>query len=276
MQVVKADGTTEAFSDEKVLKSIKRSGVSEDVQKSILNLVKSKVYDGIPTYDIYALIAEALGHSQEPFGKARYSLKQALMLLGPTGYPFENFIARVLQEYGYTTQTRQVLMGRCISHEIDVVAEKPHEKIMVEAKFHNSLGARSDVQTSLYVNSRFIDLREKHNFSKSWLVTNTKATTDAIAYAECAGMQVLSWDYPQTHSLRDMIEEKNIHPVTILSTLSIQHKSHLMANHIILCKDLIKNKGKLRTLNLSSNDQQQVLSELDYITTTALPRISPS
>ena len=46
------------------------------------------------------------------------------MKLGPTGYPFEDFIAKLLQADGYETKVRQILKGECITHEIDVIAEK--------------------------------------------------------------------------------------------------------------------------------------------------------
>ncbi len=265
VQVIKADGSTEPFSEEKVLRSIKRAGIPQDLQNKVLESIKTKLYDNIPTHDIYGFITDALAHSPEPFSKARYSLKQAIMLLGPTGYPFEDFIARIYQEEGYTTQTRQNLMGKCVMHEIDVIAQKDKKKTLIEAKFHNNAGTRSEVQVTLYINSRFEDLKNKYGFNEAWLVTNTKATTDAIAYAECVGMQVISWNYPENKSLRDMIEEKNLHPITMLSTLSLQQKAHLMANHTIICKDLLENEKLLHILNLSHEERQQVLTELRYI-----------
>jgi hypothetical protein len=268
VQVVKADGTREPFSEEKVLHSIKRAGGPPELQQKVLSSIKQKIYDNIPTHDIYSFVTDELAHSDQPFSKARYSLKQAIMMLGPTGYPFEDFIGRVLQDYGYTAQTRQLLMGKCVMHEIDVVAQKDAKKILVEAKFHNNSGTRSEVQVPLYVNSRFEDLKEKDNFDEAWLVTNTKATTDAIAYAACVGMKVISWNYPENGSLRDMIEEKNLHPITMLTTLSLPQKAHLMANHIIICKDILDNEKLLHILDLGSDARKQVLSELSYIVST--------
>ena len=46
------------------------------------------------------------------------------MDLGPTGYPFEDYVAEILKTEGYQTQVRQVLEGNCVSHEIDVIAQK--------------------------------------------------------------------------------------------------------------------------------------------------------
>src|SRR5207245_2048481 len=136
--------------------------------------------------------------------------------LGPTGYPFEDYIAKIFQRQGYTTLIRQILPGNCVSHEIDVIAEKNTvipTKIMIEAKFHNQVGMRTNVHVPLYTKSRFEDIKIKHNFSEVWLVTNTKATVDAIAYASCVGMKIMTWSYPEGESLRDLVEKFHMFPI---------------------------------------------------------------
>ncbi len=268
VQVIKADGSTEPFSEEKVLRSIKRAGIPQDLQNRVLQSIKDKLYDNIPTHDIYGFITDTLAHSPEPYSKARYSLKQAIMLLGPTGYPFEDFIARIYQEYNYTTQTRQSLMGKCVMHEVDVEAQKDTSKILIEAKFHNNAGTRSEIQVPLYIKSRYEDLKDKYNFNEAWLVTNTKATTEAITFAECVGMKVVSWNYPEGNSLRDMVEEKNLHPITMLSTLSLQQKAQLMANHTIICRDILEREEALSVLSLPLDVKEEVLREASYIIST--------
>ena len=269
INVVKADGSQEPFSEEKVSNSIKRAGVPEDLQAEVLKQIKAKLYDNIPTYDIYGFITDALANSKEPFSKSRYSLKQSIMLLGPTGYPFEDFMGRIFTEHGFTVQTRQVLHGRCVDHEVDVIAEKEGKKILVEAKFHNNPGTRSDVHVALYVRSRFEDLKDRYKFDEAWIATNTKTTTDADTYSTCSGMHVISWNSPQEGSLRDMIEEKNLHPITMLTTLTNQQKAQLLANHIIMCKDLVDNKKNLQVLSLTKEETAQVVSESEYICNNA-------
>jgi len=142
-------------------------------------------------------ITNALANSKEPYSKARYSLKQSIMLLGPTGYPFEDFMGRIFVEHGFKVQTRQVLNGRCVTHEVDVIAEKEGKKILVEAKFHNNPGTRSDVQVPMYVKSRFEDLKDRYKFDEAWIATNTKTTIDADTYAHCSGMHIISWNSPE-------------------------------------------------------------------------------
>lgn len=268
MNVVKAGGGIEPFSEEKVLRSIKRAGIPESLQLQALQHVKEKLHTDMETWEIYHHITEFLSKSPLPYSKSSYSLKQAIMLLGPTGYPFEDFVAKVLETKGYSTEVRQILRGNCVTHEIDVVAKNGKDEqstVMVEAKFHNSPGARSDIHVSMYTKARFDDLKERYRFREPWLVTNTKATVDAVTYAQCVGMKVISWSYPDGESLRDMIEKYALYPITMLSTLQNNHKFRLLENHIVLCSELRDDPGHLDRLGITNDEKTQILSEVTYI-----------
>ncbi len=264
-QVLKANGELQTFREEKVLASIRRAGIPHHLQQQVLHHVKQKVYERIPTSEIYAHIIEYLGKSNAPYAKSSYSLKQSIMLLGPTGYPFEDFIAVILHAHGYHTRVRQILNGNCVKHEVDVVAVKKNTSIMVEAKFHNNSGARSDLQVVLYTKARFEDVRNKQHLTQPWLVTNTKATSDAIAYAGCVGMHVVSWEHPAGESLRDMIEQFRLYPITILTSLTMEQKMKLLMSHLVVCRDILSNPLLLQMLQLSVADEKRVLDEIAYI-----------
>ena len=161
IHVLKANGEREPFSETKVIHSIHRAGIPESLTSRVITHIKETLYDNIPSSEIYHHIMEFLETSPQPFSQSRYSLKQSIMDLGPTGYPFEDYIAKILQTQGYTTKTRQILQGSCVTHEIDVIAEKNTvipTKIMIEAKFHNTVGMRTNVHVPLYTKSRFEDL----------------------------------------------------------------------------------------------------------------------
>ena len=190
--VLKAGGEKEPFSEDKLLASISRAGVPHELHNTALSHIKSILYDNIPTNEIYKHILEYLGKSQYPHAGTRYSLKRALMDLGPTGFPFEKFLAAILIKHGYKVQIDTVVNGLCVSHEVDVIAQKLGTNIMIECKFHNNIGNRTDIKVALYVMARYQDLTtgwmNKANttkFNEVWLVTNTKCSTDAIAYAKC-------------------------------------------------------------------------------------------
>lgn len=265
INIIKANKIEEPFSEIKVINSIARAGIPLHLREKVLTHVKTKLYEGISTAEIYQHILEFLGQSEHPYTKSRYSLKEAIMGLGPTGYPFEDFIAKLLKEDGYTTKVRQILMGTCITHEIDVIAEKGGKRAMIEAKFHNSPGTRSQIHVGLYTQARFEDIRQRHNLQEAWLVTNTKTTTDVNIYAECKNMKIISWSYPDGDSLRDMIEKSGLHPITILASLNQSQKRILLNNHIVMCKEIYLDPALLDILSLSKADREKTLAELSFI-----------
>src|ERR1035437_3241 len=214
VNVLKANGIVEPFSEEKLRDSMSRIGISSSEQNKVISHLKSNLHENIPTFEIYEHVTSAL-QEQSHLVKLRYTLKQAIMALGPTGYPFEDYVSEILKSKGYLTQVRSILTGKCVSHEIDVIAEKQGtEKLMVEAKYHNAPGIHTDIHVSLYTKARFDDLKEKYQFDRAWLFTNTKITSDALAYALCVNMGVVSWSYPQNESLRDLTEKERLYPVT--------------------------------------------------------------
>lgn len=265
LSVLKANHKREPFSEEKVMQSIKRARIPENIQAEALAHIKSRVYDGISTQEIYQHIIDFLHKSSQPYSRARYSLKESIMMLGPTGYPFEDFIANLLEAQGYEARVRQILSGRCVTHEIDILAEKDGKTAMIEAKFHNSPGSRSDVQVALYTKARFEDVKDKNSIEEAWIVTNTKTTTDANVYAQCSGLKTISWNHPEGGSLREMIEKHHLYPITMLTTLVQNHKMTLLTNHITLCKDIQKNPNLLDILPLSSEEKEKVMAEVHFI-----------
>lgn len=263
--VIKASGEKEDFSEEKILQSIQYAGVPETLQQKLLDYIKENTDGDTTTEKIYRLINGFLEKSPYPYLRARYSLKQAIMDFGPTGFPFEDFVAKILEEKGYTTKVRVILQGFCVSHEIDVLAEKGEEKIMVEVKFHNYAGTKTDIHVALYTKARFDDLKEKHKLTKSWLVTNTKTTLDATAYGHCVGMNIIDWRHPNNLGLASLVEETKLHPLTSLTTLSQSQKKILLDNHIVLCKDICNDLNVLDILSLSNKDKETVFNEAQFV-----------
>src|SRR3989344_4492441 len=111
VNVIKADCTKENYSREKVLSSIKRAGIPKNLQEEVLNKVEADLHENITTQQIYRHIEDSLEASDEPYLKGRYSLKRAIMQLGPTGYPFEAYISEVLRAEGYQTEVGITLQG---------------------------------------------------------------------------------------------------------------------------------------------------------------------
>lgn len=261
LHVTKATGESQPFDEEKLLTSIRRAGIPHELEEKVVSHVKEKLYDDIPTTVIYHHIKEFLKHSDKPYTSARYSLKQAIMDLGPTGYPFEDYIAHIMQSQGYTTTVRNMIRGKCITHEIDVIATKDNQKVMVEAKFHNFPGTKTNVHVAMYTKARFDDVSQKHTFTSPWLVSNTKITLDAIAYGACNQMRITSWDYPNENSLRDIIETEKLFPITALLKLSHTQKVQLIETGVVLIKDIIKNPALITILHVPIHKEEEIITE---------------
>ena len=238
--VTKADGEQESFDPAKLEHSLQLAGASSTMRARVLAHVMRELRPGMTTEEIYHHAFDVLRHEEIIPVAARYSIKRAIFALGPSGFPFEQFLAEVLRAHGWKAQTGVALTGRCASHEVDVYAEKGGKRIGIEAKFHNDAGGKTDIKDALYVSARYEDLKKtpvaSSRVDEGWLVTNTRFTRNAIRYAQCAGLTLIGWDYPRTRGLLTLIEEARVHPLTCLTTLTDNEKRRLLDQKIVLCK----------------------------------------
>ncbi len=279
LSVTKQSGERVPFDPEQLKRSLLRAGAGEEDVRNILEEIAHMLYDGIPTRKIYRRAHELL-RKRSSGASARYKLKQAIQELGPTGYPFEKYVAALLAYQGYKVRTDQILEGRCVSHEVDVVAEKEEEVIMVECKFHSEQGTKSDVKVPMYIRSRFEDIR--NNLDKyypgrdmsfhGWVVTNTRFTEDAIDFGRCSGLYLLSWDYPGNGSLRERIDLAGLHPVTCLHNLTRREKKELLGKEVVLVKELLRTPGILETLGIPPPRIRKLIQEAESL---FIPRDKP-
>lgn len=266
--ITKASGQQAPFSPEKLKRSLLNVGASEDLAESIVDEIQPKLYAGISTKKIYRIAFNRLKNISSPLA-AKYHLKKGIMELGPSGYPFERFIGEILKQQGYTVIVSEIVKGKCVNHEIDVIAEKDNHHFMIECKYHNQPGTRSDVKIPLYIQARFKDVEEAWTqlpghgtkFHQGWVVTNTHFTSDAIQYGTCAGLFLLGWDFPAKDSLKEQIDTLGLYPVTCLTTLTKIEKQQLLENDIVLCKEICDNENHLTTIGIESSRIKSILEE---------------
>lgn len=270
-QVIKADGTRELFDESKLRASLERAKASPAAIDTVIHHVLGEVEEGMTTHHIYKHAFSLLKKIETPAAK-KYSLRRAVMDLGPTGFPFEKFVAEVFKERGFETQTGVILRGGCVDHEVDVVAWNESKLVVVEAKFHNVLGMKSDVKTALYVKARFDDLAtelfdygSKRKIDESWIITNTKFTSAAIEYGMCKGLTMIGWNHPAKGNLQDMIEDSNVHPITCLSSLPKHNIAELLQNGVVLCKKLAEQPHLLSALGMSQKKTDLVIAEINSL-----------
>lgn len=267
--VIKANGQKENFDPEKLVASIMRSGASRDEASQVLEHITPELHNDITTSEIYRHAFQILHDLEKPAAR-RYSLRRAVMDLGPSGFPFEDFVAQILQAKGFETVTRQTLMGQCVPHEVDVVAWDNTRLIICEAKFHNELGIKSDIKVALYVKARFDDIRENafnyggkdRSVTDAWLITNTKFSSTAVHYGECKKMTMIGWNYPEKGNLQDMIEEEGLHPITCLASLSDGEKKELLAKGIVFCSSVAQDPTILNQVLGPKFDAGSVINEI--------------
>lgn len=252
--VTKASGEQHVFSEAKLRKSLLHAGATAKAVDAIVAQIVSRLYDGISTSEIYGMAFRLLKQRKKG-PAAKYKLKTAIRELGPTGFPFEHFIARVFQSLGYDTQVSVLIAGKCVRHEVDVVAQKGREQYFIECKFHQQKGNCCDVKVPLYIHSRFNDIVEAISVKSGtalayngWVVTNTHFTKDAVAYGLCAGLQLLGWDFPVKDSLKELIDRHRLHPITSLTTLTQSEKQQLLEKDIVLCSELFEHEPLLKNI----------------------------
>ncbi|MBM3272370.1 ATPase [Candidatus Kaiserbacteria bacterium] len=262
--ITKADGEQELFDPAKLERSLEFAGASSTMRARILGHVLTELKEGMMTEEIYRRAFELLRQEDQPAVAARYSVKRAVFALGPSGFPFESFLGEVLKAHGWVVRTQVILTGRCVPHEVDVLAEKDGKRIGIEAKFHNDPGGKTDIKDALYVHARYDDLRRAPEASsrvdEGWLITNTRFTRNAIRYARCSNLTAIAWDYPRGRGLLSMIEEARVHPLTCLTTLSEGEKRQLLERRIVLCKD-IQTPHLLQEYGVKPHRIPQVLEE---------------
>lgn len=268
MKIIKHSGNIVEYNPIKLKQSLLKSGASPITVSAILKTIEKEIYEGISTKQIYKM-AFGLLKKECHSHAARYNLKEAVRMLGPAGFFFEKYIARLFAAEKYQTLTNLVLRGNCVSHEIDLLIKKNDEIAMVECKFHMGKDANSDVKVPMYILSRFNDLKDNgyaiftrnDMISKCWIVTNNRFTSDAIAFAKCSKLNLLSWNYPENNNLKTKNDRHHLYPVTCLTTLSLAEKDKLLVLDVILVKEIINNSDCLEKIGLSPNRIKNVMKE---------------
>ena len=268
-KIIKSSGDKVDFSISKLRNSLYRSGADEATVDNIINVVRDELYQGISTKEIYNRAFAMLKKSKSIYA-SKYKLKKAIYELGPTGFPFESFIGALLEYSGYQVEVGKIMQGKCVSHEVDVIASKNGQHIVAECKFHSEKTTTCNVKIPLYINSRYRDIVEQYkNTSKcpneGWVVTNTRFTADALTYGKCVGLHLLSWDYPKENGLKDRIDRLGLYPITVSTLLTNREKQFLLSRDIVLCRQLANDVFYLDHLGISENRKSKILSEISML-----------
>jgi len=268
MKIIKKSGEKVKYRSKKLRKSLMKSGASGKLVKEIMEKIEKSLYPGIPTKNIYKM-AFAILRKKHRATAAKYKLRNAILELGPSGFPFERYISHLMEEEAFTTTVGVLVEGKCVNHEVDVIAENEQEINYQECKFHNKSTFTCNVKIPLYIQSRFLDIKNKQQDSKKntdkkssfWIVTNTKFTSEATAYANCVGIKLLSWNYPPKQGIRERIDRTGLHPITCLTTMTKKEKHSLLKNDIILCRHIKNNSEPLVKIGINPRRIPKIMGE---------------
>lgn len=287
IQVIKQSGEIEPLREEKIKSCVARVGGSYELGEKITKEITKKLPPKITSEELYKRVFERL-KKENPLFSIKLNLKKAIFDLGPSGFPFEKYFSELLKFFGYKTEINLFLEGKCVKHEIDILATKSRtradytqtdvdgalinagmsqmveDKFLIECKFHQRWGTKCEVQTPLYVFSRVLDINDKNNTNYTpWLATNTRLTFDAIDYSECQNIKITSWRYPFCESLEQMIEKSKKYPITILISGNFQIYQKLISQNIVLAEDLLKYEKNYiqRVINLSGRITENLFNE---------------
>ncbi len=272
IEIKKSGGGRETFDAAKLEQSLQLAGADDALVSKISSHILEEAIGGMTTDQIYDHAYFLLKKYKSP-AIARYSLKRAVSQMGPTGFPFEHYIAELFKARGFSATTNVIVEGGCARHEIDVVAWNSDELVMMEAKFHGDFGLKSDLKVALYVRGRAEDISKKsysfggitRKVNQFLLVTNTNFSLSAISYSACVGLGLLGWTYPAKGNLHDLIDDSGLHPLSCLTTLGASHQRMLFERGIVLCKSIKNNSGILHSLGLSQHETDGILAEANLV-----------
>jgi len=272
IHITKASGKRAEFSEKKLRNSLQRTGATEDQIDGVISEIAKQLYEGISTKRIHELAFDLLKENAGHLA-AKYHLKQAIMELGPSGYPFEKYIGEILRCQGYGVKIGVTIKGQCVQHEIDVLAQLGQLQVMIECKYHNLPGIVCDVKIPLYIQSRFKDLEAQWkkfpeqgiNQYQGWVVTNTRFSNDAMQYGLCVGLKLIGWDSPGKGSLKDQIDSLGLYPITCLTSLTKEEKQNLLDKKIVLCQELYYNPKILEQTGVNPSRVAIALEETQQL-----------
>ncbi|MFA5333617.1 MAG: ATP cone domain-containing protein [Candidatus Nanoarchaeia archaeon] len=256
MKVRKRDGFVVDFDESKVVNSLKSSGVSDEtIEKVLLNIYEKK-FSIISTDKLYGMIYDLVKKLENKYSASIYSLKNAILRLGPDGYSFEDFIGKIFTFLGYKVKVRQIYSSLCITHELDVVGAD----FFIECKYHNSGGINTGIKDVMYSHARFLDLKNAnkkkgYNFTNFWVVSNTKFSEDSIDYAKYWKINLMSWKYKGNMSLSYLIDRNALYPITLLPSVSKRVFEILNKNSILIISEVCyKDNNDLKRMGLNDNE----------------------
>ncbi len=272
-KIKKSTGETVFFSEDKLCESIVRAGASKSQAEKICKVVNQKIQPGMTTSFVFRDTLRHLVREDVDIA-VKYSIKRGVNALGPDGFLFEKFLEALLRQDGYQTKRNQMMKGRCVTHEVDILAWKDNNYYMIEAKFRNDANGRTHIDQVMYADARMKDIASNPKNNElgtkhfhTWIMTNTEFTDHAQKFAQCGGVRLTGWNYPNRDSLQKMIERTKAYPITVIPSMSEDARSKLVVHGLVLAQDLLPyTKEKLiKDFNIAPSTAARIQNEVSQL-----------
>lgn len=267
--VINLRGGKEPFSLAKVLKSAQRAGASKELAQRVALQIQKSIYPGIKTREIFDKVNKLL-KKEDKQSSLRFSLREAMRRLGPSGFPFENYIADIFSAHRYEVFLNRKIKGKFAIHEIDFLAKKNQVFYIGECKYRIFPGERIDLPILLAFYAKFLDLKTGGYFDslknvelKPIMVTNAKFSSQAIRYANGMGIELLGWRHPFNRGLESMIEAEKLYPITILPSFKGYLIESCSRAKLMLAKDILDDSPDkiAKIINIEKNKILPLVNE---------------
>ncbi len=253
-------GNRKEYTPEKIVDSVMRAGFDEETAEQIEERVRGRVESGMKSEDLYRVVYEEMERFNDAYA-LRYRLREAIGVLDPNYHEFEKYVCKVLELDGIDAEwsPRPLPQGACSEHEIDIVGKTGGTTYAIECKHHFHYHRLTGMDVPMIQYAVIDDLQEgweqglEHaiDVDRSWVIVNTKLSQHAKQYAECKGIRMTAWDYPEEDSLREIVERNQAYPVTILRLVD-DEKTALSKNDVLTLQQLLDlSEEDVDTLNLS-------------------------
>jgi Holliday junction resolvase-like predicted endonuclease len=263
--VTKADGTRQLFDGEKIVRTCLRMGASRRIAEEVARKVEDRLYDGISTSKILQLTFRLL-RKYKPAIRHVLDLRRGLSLMDSKP-EFESFVQVLLARNGFEVTPNRIITGRCAKHEVDAIAKKDGVTFFVEAKHHVSYHTPTGLDESRIARAILEDVTEGFELGRSSLridramiVTNTRYSEHALRYGECRNILQIGWRAPANLSLQNLIEEKNLYPLSCLRGLKNENRTKLVNSGAVLIEQLFEET--LPSLARKTGIQKETLKQI--------------
>jgi Holliday junction resolvase-like predicted endonuclease len=263
--VTKANGTRQLFDREKVVRTCLRVGASRRIADEVAGRVEDRLYDGISTSKILQLTFRLL-RNYKPAIRHILDLRRGLSLMDSKP-EFESFVQVLLARNGFEVTPNRIITGRCAEHEVDAIAKKDGVTFFVEAKHHVSYHTPTGLDESRIARAILEDVTEGFELGRSSLridramiVTNTRYSEHAVRYGECRNILQIGWRSPANLSLQNLIEEKNLYPLSCLRGLKNESRTKLVNSGVVLMEQLFEET--LPSLARRTGIQKETLKQI--------------